>query len=87
MVEGAATARAPYQVCGYLEEAAGLANAWYHTGNQDPSLRVLAEGPARAGRLALARGVQLTLRNGLELLGLSAPEHMERQDEGEEEDG
>jgi arginyl-tRNA synthetase len=83
VVEGAAVARAPYQVCGYLEEAAGLANAWYHTGNQDPSLRVLAEGPARPGRLALARAVQLTLRNGLELLGLSAPEHMERHDADE----
>ncbi|MDP2479914.1 MAG: arginine--tRNA ligase [Candidatus Palauibacterales bacterium] len=86
VVDAAAAARAPYQVCGYLEEAAGLANAWYHTGNQDPSLRVLAEGPARAGRLALARAVQVTLRNGLELLGLSAPERMERQDDDEEEE-
>jgi len=87
VVGGAAGARAPYQVCGYLEEAAGLANAWYHTGNQDPSLRVLAEGPARPGRLALARAVQVTLRNGLELLGLEAPEHMAREDEGECEEG
>jgi len=87
VVGGAAEARAPYQVCGYLEEAAGLANAWYHTGNQDASLRVLAEGPARPGRLALARAVQVTLRNGLELLGLEAPEHMARDDEAEDEEG
>jgi arginyl-tRNA synthetase len=85
VVRGAAQARAPYQVCGFLEEAAGLANAWYHTGNQDPTLRVLAEGPARPGRLALARAVQVTLRNGLELLGLSAPEYMEREDDVEGE--
>ncbi len=78
VVEGAARSRAPYQVCAYLEEAAGLANAWYHTGNQDPALRVLCEGPARNGRLGLARAVQVTLANGLELLGLTAPEHMER---------
>jgi len=79
VVRGAAAARAPYQVCGYLEELAGAVNAWYHEGNLDPSRRVLAEGPARAGRLALARAVQVTLRNGLRLLGLSAPQHMTRE--------
>jgi thioredoxin reductase (NADPH) len=40
--------------------------------------RVLAEGPSRPGRLGLARAVQVTLRNGLELLGLSAPRQMLR---------
>ena len=81
VVEGAAAARAPHRVCGYLEEVAGRVNAWYHEGNLDPSLRVLAEGPARPGRLALARAVQVTLRNGLELLGLEAPEEMTREEE------
>ena len=59
-------------------------NAWYHEGNEDPSLRVLADVPARPARLALARAVQVTLRNGLQLLGLTAPEQMIREDEGEE---
>jgi len=56
-------------------------NAWYHEGNLDRSLRVLAEGPQRPGRLALARAVQVTLRNGLRLLGLGAPQQMVREDE------
>lgn len=81
VVRAAAAARAPHQVCTYLEEAAGLVNSWYHQGNLDGELRVLAEGPAREGRLKLARAVQLTLRNGLGLLGLTAPEEMARDEE------
>ena len=81
VVEEAARSRAPYQVCGFLEEVAGRVNAWYHEGNLDPSLRVLADGPARPGRTALARAVQVTLRNGLELLGLDAPREMAREEE------
>lgn len=80
-VRAAAAARAPYQVCTYLEELAGDVNSWYHEGNLDPARRVLAEGPGRPGRLALARAVQLTLRSGLTLLGISAPERMEREAE------
>lgn len=80
-VQAAARARAPYQVCTYLEELAGAVNGWYHEGNLDPTRRVLAEGESRAARVALARAIQLTLRSGLRLLGLSAPERMERGDE------
>lgn len=81
-VVAAARARAPYQVCQYLEELAGAVNSWYHEGNLEPRLRVLADGPARAGRLALARAVQVTLRNGLDLLGITAPTRMLREAEG-----
>jgi len=80
VVLGAAQARAPSQVCAYLERVAGLANAWYHEGNLDPSLRIIADGPARPGRLVLARAVQITLRNGLHLLGISAPQRMDREE-------
>ena len=80
-VRAAARSRAPYQVCTYLEELAGAVNAWYHEGNLDPARRVLAEGESQAARLLLARAIQLTLRSGLYLLGLSAPERMERGSE------
>ena len=80
-VRAAAQARAPYQICNYLEELAGTVNAWYHEGNLDPERRVLAEGDSRSGRLALARTVQLTLGSGLRLLGISAPERLEREGE------
>ncbi len=79
VVRAAAEARAPHGLCTYLEETAGLVNAWYHQGNLDPELRVLADGPAREGRLKLARAVQITLRNGLTVLGLSAPASLSRE--------
>ncbi|MFC1531179.1 arginine--tRNA ligase [Gemmatimonadota bacterium] len=80
-VRTAAQARAPYQICNYLEELAGAVNSWYHEGNLDPERRVLAEGESRSVRLALARTVQLTLGSGLRLLGISAPERLEREGE------
>jgi arginyl-tRNA synthetase len=80
-VRAAARARAPYQICSYLEELASAVNAWYHEGNLDPSRRLLAEGPSRPVRLGLARAVQLTLGAGLRLLGISAPERLEREGE------
>ena len=47
----------------------------------DPQRRVLADGPSRPARLALARAVQLTLGSGLRLLGISVPERLERESE------
>jgi len=79
-VRAAAAGRAPYQICNYLDELASVVNSWYHEGNLDPSRRLLAEGPSRTGRLALARAVQLTLGAGLRVLGISAPERLERED-------
>ena len=83
VVRDAARSRSPHRVCAYLEELAARVNRWYHEGNLDPSLRVLAEGPARPGRLRLARAVQITLRNGLGLLGIEAPKAMLRDQPGE----
>ncbi|HEX7119650.1 MAG TPA: arginine--tRNA ligase [Longimicrobiales bacterium] len=83
VVERAAEARAPHLLCDYLETTAGMVNSWYHAGNpsRNPELAVLVDDPAlRAARLVLTRGVAIVLRNGLELLGLTAPERMERED-------
>jgi arginyl-tRNA synthetase len=83
VVEHAAAARAPHMVCEYLEATAGAVNSWYHSGNpsRNPELAVLVADPQlRAARLVLARAAQIVLRNGLLLLGLSAPERMERED-------
>jgi len=80
VVSAAARARAPYQVCTYLEQLAGAVNGWYHEGNVDPERRVLAEGPRRDARLGLANAVRVTLKQGLSLLGLSAPERMIREE-------
>jgi arginyl-tRNA synthetase len=81
LVERAAAARSPHMVCDYLETTAGLVNSWYHAGNpsRNPELAVLvADDALRGARLALARAIQIVLRNGLHLLGLHAPERMDR---------
>jgi arginyl-tRNA synthetase len=83
LVERAAEARAPHVICDYLEVTAGMVNSWYHAGNpsRNPELAVLVPDPElRAARLVLARAIQIVLRNGLQLLGLTAPERMLREE-------
>ena len=83
IVERAAEARAPHIVCDYLETTAGIVNSWYHAGNpsRNPELAVLVADPdIRRARLALARATRIVLRNGLELLGLAAPDRMDREE-------
>jgi arginyl-tRNA synthetase len=81
-VERAAAARAPHIVCDYLEATASQVNSWYHAGNpsRNPQLAVLvADADLRLARLVLARAVRIVLRNGLHLLGLNAPDRMDRE--------
>ncbi|MGH7481809.1 MAG: arginine--tRNA ligase [Longimicrobiales bacterium] len=83
VVHRAAEGRTPHIVCEYLESTAGAVNSWYHAGNpsRNPELAVLVEDERlRRARLALARGVRIVLRNGLGVLGLTAPDRMRRED-------
>jgi arginyl-tRNA synthetase len=85
VVARAAESRAPHAVCEYLEATAGLVNSWYHAGNpsRNPALAVLVEADGlRRARLALARAVRIVIRNGLTVLGLVAPERMQREEMG-----
>jgi len=80
-VQRAAEHSAPHVLCDYLEQTAGTVNSWYHAGNptRNPELAVLVDDPAlRGARLALARAVQIVLRNGLTVLGIEAPSRMVR---------
>ncbi|HQR04117.1 MAG: arginine--tRNA ligase [Proteobacteria bacterium] len=71
LVENAASEHAPHLVAGYLKDLAADFHAWY---NAD---RLLEDDAAlRTARLALARAVRQTLVNGLDILGVSAPETM-----------
>ena len=73
----AAATRGPHVLANYLREVAAALHAAYAAGNDDPALRFIVEDAAlRDGRLVLARGAQQVLRNGLALLGVSAPESM-----------
>jgi arginyl-tRNA synthetase len=67
----------PHVICHYLLELAGEFSRWYTAGNSDASLRVLVDDPrVRRARLALVGSVQATLREGLSLLGMAAPDQM-----------
>jgi len=71
LVAGAAAALEPHRVANWLLEIARMTHAWYH------KYHVLGEAEeVTNARLVLARGIQIVLRNGLELLGIQAPERM-----------
>lgn len=67
----AAAQLAPHRIARYLHEVAGLLHSFYNahrviTGNEEIS----------TARLALVDATRIVLRNGLQLLGLTAPEKM-----------
>jgi arginyl-tRNA synthetase len=71
LVAGAAEALEPHRVATYLHDTAGKIHLWYHKAH------VLNEPePITRARLLLARASQIVLRNGLSMLGISAPDRM-----------
>jgi arginyl-tRNA synthetase len=71
IVAGAAEALEPHRIATYLHDTAGMIHLWYHKAH------VLNEPePLTKARLMLARAAQLVMRNGLTMLGISAPERM-----------
>jgi arginyl-tRNA synthetase len=71
LVSGAADSLEPHRVATYLHDTAGNVHLWYHKAH------VLNEPEAiMRARLVLARAAQLVLRNGLTLIGITAPERM-----------
>ena len=77
-VAAAATAHEPHRIAFYLYEAAAAFHAFWAKGKEDPSLRfVNAEEPKlTAARLVLVDAVRQVLANGLDILGVSAPEEL-----------
>jgi arginyl-tRNA synthetase len=71
LVESAAETLEPHRIATYLLETARLAHLWYHKHH----VLEQTEDITRA-RLALARGAQIVLRNGLRILGITSPERM-----------
>ncbi|MBI4590757.1 MAG: arginine--tRNA ligase [Candidatus Rokubacteria bacterium] len=71
VVEGAARALEPHRIAYYLQELAGLFHPYYNRH------RVISNDLALTNaRLALVSGVAQVVRQGLDLLGASAPEKM-----------
>jgi arginyl-tRNA synthetase len=71
LVESAAETLEPHRIATYLLETARVAHLWYHKHH-------VLEQPddITRARLALARGAQIVLRNGMRILGISSPERM-----------
>ena len=76
VVRGAALAREPHRIPNYLIETAASFHRFYH------ACRVVSDDPVRSrARLELAEAARQVLENGLGLMGVSAPDRMEREGE------
>ncbi len=71
IIEQAAAQRAPHTLVHYLRD---LAND-FHT-NYSAQQFIVDDAPTRDARINLALAAQVAIRNGLELLGVSAPDSM-----------
>jgi arginyl-tRNA synthetase len=71
LLRSAAEKLEPHRMTTYLHETAELAHRWYHRHHVLGEMLALTEA-----RLVLARATQIVLRNGLGILGISAPERM-----------
>jgi len=71
VIESAALAHEPHQLCHYLRE---LANDFHTYYNEHKIL--VDEAPLRNARLALSQATRQVIANGLGLLGVTAPESM-----------
>lgn len=77
VVAGAAELREPHRIARYLEDTTSVFNKWYDT----KECRMLPRGdeqitPANEARLMLVVAARTVLANGLDLLGVTAPERM-----------
>lgn len=75
VLKTAASLREPHRVCRYLEDLAGDYHRFYDT------CRVLPQGDEAPGdlhraRLALCQATRQVIANGLQILGVTAPERM-----------
>jgi arginyl-tRNA synthetase len=77
-VAGAARAYEPHRIAVYLYDLAAQLHAYHHLGTHAPAFRIVRpeEPQLTRARLGLARAVAQVLRNGLGLLGISAPDSM-----------
>ena len=87
VVQTAGDQKAPHRVAHYLEQLAGVYHRWYNLERVVPMELTGADDPARqtdknpeparaAARLRLNDAVQQVIANGLDLLGVYAPDRM-----------
>ncbi|HZY02169.1 MAG TPA: arginine--tRNA ligase [Anaeromyxobacteraceae bacterium] len=84
VLSGAALAYEPHRVAFWLQETIAAFHAYYTQGKRTGE-RVIGSDPrVTAGRLYLCLALKQALRNGLAVLGVSAPERMESREIGED---
>jgi len=67
----------PHRLTYYLTELASLFHKYFNLGTKEPDKRIVGDDKHRSrARLFLAEAVRIVLHNGLELLGIHAPERM-----------
>jgi len=71
LVAQAAERAEPHVIANYLRELAGDFHSWY-----DAHKVIVDDAELRNARLAMSQAVRQAIRNGLDLLGVSAPESM-----------
>ena len=80
-VERAALHLDPSILCGYLYGLAAAYQQYQTAGKKDPAKRILVENERiRQARLATLAAVKVALRTGMGLLGVEAPDQMERDE-------
>ena len=73
----AAATRAPHTLVNYLRELANEVHSAYAAGNENAAHRVIVDDQAtRDARLSLFQAARQVIRNGLAILGVSAPDTM-----------
>jgi arginyl-tRNA synthetase len=78
IISSAATAHEPHRVAFYVHELASAFHSFWTKGKENPQLRfVNHEDPTiTLARLAMVNAVRQVLRNGLSILGVSAPQEL-----------
>ena len=72
IVDSACVELAPYKITNYVHELAENVHSWYN----DTKIVDRNNLPLSGSRLALAMAIKQVIKNALDLIGVSAPEHM-----------
>ena len=78
VIAAAAAAHEPHRVAFYIHELAGAFHAFWTKGKENPELRFVnhEDMTMTVARLAMVNAVRQVLRNGLGILGVTAPEEL-----------
>jgi arginyl-tRNA synthetase len=81
-VAEAARLMEPHRTTYFLYEVADRVSTFYEAGNDNGDFRVVVDDPRLTrARLELCRAARATLQSGLDLLGVAAPDRMDRMED------